>query len=41
MDWIDLAQGQESGCCEHGNEPSIFMRYGEIFRIDKEMLDSQ
>ena len=41
VDWIDLDQGQESGCCEHGNEPSLFMRYCEIFGLDEEMLGSQ
>jgi hypothetical protein len=29
IDWIDLAQDMDS--CEHGNEPSSFIKYWEIF----------
>jgi hypothetical protein len=27
----DSGQGQATGCCEHGNEPSVFMKYGGFF----------
>jgi hypothetical protein len=29
MDWIDLAQGPVECSCEHGNEPSGFMKCWE------------
>jgi hypothetical protein len=32
MDWKHLAQGKGpvAVCCEHGNEPSVFIRGGEF-----------
>jgi hypothetical protein len=30
MDWIDLAQGAVDDCCEHGNEPSAFIKCWEV-----------
>jgi hypothetical protein len=31
VNWIRLADdGQMVGCCVHGNEPSVSLKYGEI-----------
>jgi hypothetical protein len=31
MDWIDLSQDRDSGgCCECGNKPSGFIKFGEF-----------
>jgi len=30
VNWIDLAQGQVAGCCEHGNELTGFIKCGEL-----------
>jgi hypothetical protein len=30
MDWIDLAQGPVRGSCEHGNEPSVSIKFWEV-----------
>jgi hypothetical protein len=32
MGWIDLAQDKDQwgGSCEHGNEPSVSLKYSEV-----------
>jgi hypothetical protein len=40
MDSSDLGQGQVSGSCEHGNEPSGFIKCGE-FSDNGEPVDLQ
>jgi hypothetical protein len=32
VEWISLASGQGplTGCCEHGNKPSVFIKGGEF-----------
>jgi hypothetical protein len=30
MDWINLVQGTDKVCCEHGNEPSGFVKCKEF-----------
>jgi hypothetical protein len=34
IDWIDLAQDRDQweGSCEHGNEPSGSIKFGEILK---------
>jgi hypothetical protein len=34
-------KGQVSGCCEHGNEPSVFVKYRGTSSLVEEMLASQ
>ena len=41
MDWSRPGQGQQPGFCEHGNEPSSFIKCGEFPWLGEEMLASQ
>ena len=43
MGWIDRALDREkvAGFCEHGNEPSIFIKCEDFFLLAEELLASQ
>jgi hypothetical protein len=30
VDWLHLAQSPVAGFCEHGNEPSVYIKDGEF-----------
>jgi hypothetical protein len=41
LDSSGSGQKQVAGCCEHGNEPSGFLKCGEISRLAEQPLASQ